>query len=250
MGGGGRRNVGSCSIQSHSFYHYVPLQWGVCVCVIILKCQIKSFSTQSIAKAPKLSEPMWSGWLLFSDLFSHWIRLLRTHQAGSQPRAFVWLSPLPPDFHLACFFTPSSFCLLKCHLIREAFPDHTASPVEKKSPHSLPVFFSSWHLLYINFVYLSTCNESARKVETVFLVTQVVFNIELAINRASLVAQMVENLPANSGDPGLIPGLGRSPGEGNGIPLAWEIPQTEKSGRLQSMGSKKVRHDWLKHTHT
>ena len=31
----------------------------------------------------------------------------------------------------------------------------------------------------------------------------------------------------NAGDPGLIPGLGRSPGEGNGNPLqdyAWKIP--------------------------
>ena len=92
-------------------------------------------------------------------------------------------------------------------------------------------------------MYLFTCNESARKVETVFLVTQVVFNTELAINRASLVAQMVENLPANAGDPGLIPRSGRSPGEGSGTPLAWEIPQTEKSGGLQSMGSKRVRHD-------
>jgi len=34
--------------------------------------------------------------------------------------------------------------------------------------------------------------------------------------RASLVAQTVKNLPAREGDPGLIPGSGRSPGEGNG----------------------------------
>ena len=33
---------------------------------------------------------------------------------------------------------------------------------------------------------------------------------------ASLMAQWVKNLPANAGDMGLIPGLGRSPGEGNG----------------------------------
>ena len=32
---------------------------------------------------------------------------------------------------------------------------------------------------------------------------------------------MVENLPANTGDVGLIPGLGRSPGEGNGNPLQY-----------------------------
>ena len=30
---------------------------------------------------------------------------------------------------------------------------------------------------------------------------------------------MVKNLPANVGDGGLIPGLGRSSGEGNGNPL-------------------------------
>ena len=37
----------------------------------------------------------------------------------------------------------------------------------------------------------------------------------------------VKNPPANAGDVGLIPGLRRSPGEGNGSPLnilAWEIP--------------------------
>ena len=32
---------------------------------------------------------------------------------------------------------------------------------------------------------------------------------------------MVKNLPANAGDVGLIPGLGRSPGEGNGNPLQY-----------------------------
>ena len=41
---------------------------------------------------------------------------------------------------------------------------------------------------------------------------------------ASLVPQVVKNLPANAGDAvdaGLIPGLGRSPGEGNGNPLQY-----------------------------
>ena len=32
---------------------------------------------------------------------------------------------------------------------------------------------------------------------------------------------MVKNLPANTGDVGLIPGSGRSPGEGNGYPLQY-----------------------------
>ena len=38
---------------------------------------------------------------------------------------------------------------------------------------------------------------------------------------ASLVAQMIKNLPANAGDLGSIPGSGRSPGEGNGDPLQY-----------------------------
>ena len=40
----------------------------------------------------------------------------------------------------------------------------------------------------------------------------------------------------DAGDTGLIPGLGRSPGEGNDNPLqylAWIIPWTEEPGRLQ-----------------
>ena len=65
---------------------------------------------------------------------------------------------------------------------------------------------------------------------------------------ANLVSQMgalVKNLPANKGDAGLIPGSGRSPGEGmetfpmetHSSILAWKISWTEESGSLQSMGS-------------
>ena len=39
--------------------------------------------------------------------------------------------------------------------------------------------------------------------------------------KASLVAQRVKNPPATAEDPGLIPGSGRSPGEGNGNPLQY-----------------------------
>ena len=38
---------------------------------------------------------------------------------------------------------------------------------------------------------------------------------------ASLVAQRVKNLPSNAGDLGLILGVGRSLGEGNGYPLQY-----------------------------
>ena len=42
-----------------------------------------------------------------------------------------------------------------------------------------------------------------------------------AISGVSLVAQMVKNHSCNAGDPGLIPGSGKSPGEGNGNPFQY-----------------------------
>ena len=53
----------------------------------------------------------------------------------------------------------------------------------------------------------------------------------------------------NEGDLGLIPGWGRSPGEGNGNPrqhsCLGKIPWTEEPDRLQSVESQRVRHDWV-----
>ena len=45
--------------------------------------------------------------------------------------------------------------------------------------------------------------------------------ISIIPTRDSLVAQTLKNLPINAGDLGSIPGLGRSPGEGNGYPLQY-----------------------------
>ena len=53
---------------------------------------------------------------------------------------------------------------------------------------------------------------------------------------------MVKNLPTSVGDEGSVPGLGRSPGEGNGTHssiFACEIPWTEEPGSLQFMGLQK-----------
>ena len=47
------------------------------------------------------------------------------------------------------------------------------------------------------------------------------------------MAQMVKNQPANTGDPGLIPGSGRSLGEGNGNPLQYSC--LEKSYGLRNL---------------
>ena len=50
----------------------------------------------------------------------------------------------------------------------------------------------------------------------------------------------------SEGDLGLIPGLGRSPGEGNGNPLQFfclENPMDSRAGGPQSIGSQRVRHN-------
>ena len=56
---------------------------------------------------------------------------------------------------------------------------------------------------------------------------------------ASVVVQMIKNSACNVGDPGSIPGSGKSPGEVKGYHcsiLAWRIPWTEEPGGLQSRG--------------
>ena len=50
----------------------------------------------------------------------------------------------------------------------------------------------------------------------------------------------------NVGDPGLIPGLGRSSGEGNGNPFQYsclENPMDRGAWWVQSLGLQRVRHD-------
>ena len=56
----------------------------------------------------------------------------------------------------------------------------------------------------------------------------------------------VEVSACNAGDLGLIPGLGRSPEEGNDNPLQYsclENPMDRGAWRVQPMGSQRVGHD-------
>ena len=53
------------------------------------------------------------------------------------------------------------------------------------------------------------------------------------------MAQWVKDLPTNAGDTGdagLIPGLGRSPGRGNGNPLKYSRLQTVLHGQRSLVG--------------
>ena len=69
----------------------------------------------------------------------------------------------------------------------------------------------------------------------------------LRLFRASLVAQMVKRLPAVRETQ--VPSLGwedtlEKEMATHSSTLAWNISRTEESGRLQSMGLQRVRHDW------
>ena len=61
---------------------------------------------------------------------------------------------------------------------------------------------------------------------------------------------VAKNLPDNAGDAGLIPGPGRSPGEGNGHPLQYSC-LGNPPGRLQSMGLQEWdTTEWLNNKHS
>ena len=70
---------------------------------------------------------------------------------------------------------------------------------------------------------------------------------------ASLVAQVVKNLPAMWETQ--VQSLGQEDPLERGMAthssmLGWEIPWTEEPGGLQSMGSQRVEHSWVTNTFT
>ena len=86
------------------------------------------------------------------------------------------------------------------------------------------------------------------------------FETKFGLDWASLMAQMVKNLPAMQET--WVWTLGWEDSLEKGMAthtsiLAWRIPWTEEPGRLQPMGSQTDRHDWMTkrahartHTHT
>jgi len=78
-------------------------------------------------------------------------------------------------------------------------------------------------------------------------------NLSMVFFRASLVTQTINNLPAMQET--WVRSLGQEDPLEKGMAihssiLAWRIPWTEEPSRLQSMGSQRVRHDWVTNTHT
>ena len=82
-----------------------------------------------------------------------------------------------------------------------------------------------------------------------------------AVRQGSPGGSVVKNPPTNAGDVGVIPGLGRSLGEGNGNPLQYSClgnPMDRGAWRLWSIGWQRGGYDWndqasthaCAHTHT
>ena len=74
---------------------------------------------------------------------------------------------------------------------------------------------------------------------TLETINLLIVSISLFFSRMTSDSSVGKELACSAGDPGSIPGLGRSPGEGNAnysSIVAWKIPWTEEPNRLQSMG--------------
>ena len=131
------------------------------------------------------------------------------------------------------------------------------------SSHQSP----TWSFLYSFFISLSVNNHMIHSTKYYYVwfgvlprpcqrcfITQNVLSISFlkfenyASVRTSLVAQSVKNLPAMRET--WVWSLGQEGPLEKGMAthssiLTWEIPRTEEPGKLQSMASQRVRHDWV-----
>ena len=101
--------------------------------------------------------------------------------------------------------------------------------------------------MYI-FQNLNDCqfNMSIYSYRSTYVNSIVTTNPKPTADRASLVSQLVRNLPAVQETLDSIPGLGRSPGEGNGKPLQYsclENPMDSGAWWATALGITRARHD-------
>ena len=133
------------------------------------------------------------------------------------------------------------FCMSRVHFIIFFPGNSSVLCFTKEVGH----FFFNWSLVDLQFKFCCTAKWLSYNMY-VYVLFHGLFYYGLSQNPPWLIGK---ELAWNVGDAGSIPSLGRSPGEGNGNPfsiLAWEIPRTEESGRLPSMGLWK-RWTWLSH---
>ena len=96
-------------------------------------------------------------------------------------------------------------------------------------------------IIWLTSLYSITIIDLSSIYFSTYLIHVAIYNNALSKYRF-WCGKMVKNPYENAGDARdmySIPGLGRSPGVGNGNPfsiLSWKIPWTEEPGRLQPMG--------------
>ena len=128
-------------------------------------------------------------------------------------------------WHLESFQTRDRTCA-------PALADTLSTTGPQGSPH-LSFLFSFTHDSYLNSNLYSIADLRGERGFP---------QRELSSNRI-LYSSVRKTSTCSAGDLGSIPGLGSSPGEGNGNPLqyaCWRIPWTEEPGRLQFMGSQEL----------
>ena len=112
-------------------------------------------------------------------------------------------------------------------------------------PYSKVLGFDSNTQKSIAFLYTNT-KKSGREVPETIPFT-------VATKRLKYLGGVGKESTWNTGDLGLILGLRRSPGEGNGYRLQYsclENSMDREASGLQSMGSQRVRHNWATNTFT
>ena len=125
-------------------------------------------------------------------------------------------------------------------IFQSSYPKSDSSCLSTGTDYLCMIYITSWwrlHLQYCDHVLLRM-HRSMLKQEVSTLLWCIAYASRWLSDKESI---------CNAGDVGLIPGLGRAPGVGNGTPssiLAWRIPWTEEPGRLQFMVLQRVGHNW------
>ena len=92
-------------------------------------------------------------------------------------------------------------------------------------------------LVYVFYVFLYSYKATRRHYEKlpIYSIYNIILNAILGFPGGSLVKKKKKISPTNAGDTGLIPGLGRFPGEGNDNSLPYPFmgnSMTKKPGEL------------------
>ena len=146
---------------------------------------------------------------------------------------------------------PSLFCIKSC-LFAFSFCQHSthSSTLTSNAKNKILVRTQYYmKILSVKLQYSSTSFYGTHSSTKVLFLSHL---LRSSSHKVSLVAQTIKNLPANAGDLGLVPELGRCPGEGYGYP-PWSSCLANSMDReawwaTVPWGCKRVRYDRVTNT--